>query len=515
MEPLISNFKRFSALRSAALFRMWALLLLCLIAPPYICQAQRANAAGAQNVTAPIVAALRGHDFDGALQLCDAALKQFPNDSRLWTLRGMANAGKGPAKSALADYQHALRLAPDFLPALEGAAGIEYAQGSERAKPLLLRVLKQRPSDVTTHAMLAALDYRERRCNEAVPHFQSSQPLLDTNPQLLNEFASCLAYLNRFEDAVPVLQRALSLDPTHPNTRYNLALAEWNAGRAEGAIATLGPLIGSDGRDEDALTLAAELYESKNDTPRAVALLRQAIVANPKEAAAYLQFSSLSLNHSSLQVGIDMLNAGITQIPGEPRLYLARAVLESEKGDFPKAMEDFETVNRLDPNLRFAGVAEGLAESQRHKSKEALTSFRAAAKAHPNDAFTQYILAEALSEREAAPGSAEYAEAIAAAKRAVALDPKMSSALNLLSTLEMGNGSPQRAIEYSQKALVIDPKDEQALYHLLLAFRKADRKDEVPAVLKRLIAARNAQAKGHTMRYKLEEASQQGANSQP
>lgn len=367
------------------------------------------------------------------------------------------------------------------------------------------------PDDGTTHAMLAALDYREKRCDEAIPNFQSAGPLLDTQPGLLNEFASCLASLHRFAEAVPVLQRALALDPAHPNTRYNLALAQWNAGHADDAIATLGPLIDNNGRDEDALTLAAEFYESKNDTPRAVH--RQAILANPKKPDAYLQLSSLSLNHSSLQVGIDMLSAGISQIPGESRLYLARAVLESEKGDFSKALEDFDTVNRLDPNLRFAGVAEGLADSQRHNSKKALASFRAAATAHPNDAFTQYILAEALSEREAAPGSAEYVEAIAAAKRAVALDPKMASALNLLSTLEMGNGSPQRAIEYSQQALAIDPEDQQALYHLLLALRKTDRKDEVPAVLKRLIAARNAQSKAHTMRYKLEEAPQQGEAS--
>lgn len=499
--------------RSFVTARMLTALLLCLIAYPCICQGQRADSA--QNVMAPIIAALRGRDFDEAVQLGGAALKKFPNDSRLWTLRGMAYAGKGSTKSALGDYQHALTLRPDYLPALEGAAEIEYREGSQRARPLLLRVLQQRPDDATTHAMLAALDYREKRCADAVPHFKSAQPVVDTQPQLLNEYASCLASLHRFGDAVPILQRALELDPSHPNTRYNLALAQMNAGQSDDALTTLGPLIGSDGGDEDALTLAAELYESKNDTPRAVQLLRQAILANPKKAEAYLQFSSLSLNHSSLEVGIDMLNAGISQMPGEPRLYLARAVLESEKGDFQKAMDDFDTVNRLDPNLRFAGVAEGLADSQRHQSKKALASFRAAAKTHPNDAFTQYILAEALSEQDAAPGAAEYAEAIAAAKHAVALDPKMASALNLLGTLEMGNGNPQRAIEYSQKALAIDPDDQQALYHLLLALRKTNRKDEVPAVLKRLIAARNAQSKGHTMRYKLEEAPRPAAASAP
>lgn len=489
------------------------LLLLCLIAFPGRCRAQGAKTA--QDVTAPIVAALREHNLSDALKLAQDGVKAFPDDPRLWTLRGMAYAGMGSPRSALADYEHALRLAPDYLPALEGAAGMEYSAGNPRARPLLLRVLKQRPGDVITHAMLAALDYREKRCKDAVPHFQSAAPLVDTHPQLLNEFASCLASLDRFAEVVPVLQRALALDPAHPNTRYNLALAQWNAGHPDDAIATLGPLVDSTGRDEDALTLAASIYEAQNDTPRTVQLLRQAIVANPRKVQAYLQFSSLSLNHRSFQVGIDMLSAGISQMPGEPRLYLARAILESEKGDFPKALEDFETVNRLDPNLRFAAVAEGLADSQRHDPGKALVSFRAAAKAHPGDAFTQYILAEALSEQGAAAGSAVYEEAVAAAKRAVALDPKMAGALNLLSTLELGKGSFQQAIEYSQQALAINPEDQQALYHLLLAIRKTDRKDEVPAVLKRLIAARNAQSKVHTMRYKLEEAPQPGTNSTP
>ena len=266
------------------------------------------------------------------------------------------------------------------------------------------------------------------------------------------------------------------------------------------------PLIETNPDDEDVLTLAADVYESNNDTPHAVELLRKAILANPKKVDAYLEFSTLSYNHASLQVGINMLNAGLTQLPNEPRLYLARAVLYSEKGDLSQAMEDFETVNRLDPNLSFAGVAEGLARSEQHKSKEALASFRAAAKAHPNDAFTQYLLAEALSEQELAPGTPEYVEAVAAATRATTLDPHLLSALNLLSTLALRDGHTQLAIDYSQRALTVDPNDQQALYHLLLALRKTDRKDEVTAVLKRLVAARNAAQSGTPKkRYKLEE----------
>ncbi|HEX6772725.1 MAG TPA: tetratricopeptide repeat protein [Acidobacteriaceae bacterium] len=455
------------------------------------------------DATTSIVESLQSRRFYDALRQTNAALEKAPNDSRLWTLRGMALAGTEQTRPALAAYQHALSLAPNYLPALEGAAQIEYSIGSEGAKPLLVRVLALRPEDPTTHAMLAVVDYKAKQCDEAIPHFQQAEALVNRQPLLLNEYASCLAALERYEAAIPVLQRALALTSGRPNAIYNLALAQWSAGHGQDALATLGPLLETSS-DEDVLALAADIYEANNDTPRAVDLLRKAIQANPKSIGPYLQFSTLSYNHGSIPAGIEMLNAGLTQSPNEPRLYLARAVLESEKGDFANATEDFATVSRLDPNLSIASVAEGLADSEQHKPARALSSFRAAAKAHPKDAFTQYLLAEALSENQNALGASEHAEAVAAARRAVALDPKMSNALNLLSTLALRNGNPKLAIDYSRKALSIDPNDQQALYHLMLALRKTDGNAEIPAVLKRLMAARKEQSDVQKRRYKLE-----------
>jgi len=51
------------------------------------------------------------------------------------------------------------------------------------------------------------------------------------------------------------------------------------------------------------------------DTPRAVSLLRQAIIASPKNPKYYVDFATLSYNHDSYQVGIDMIDAGLTQLP--------------------------------------------------------------------------------------------------------------------------------------------------------------------------------------------------------
>ena len=62
----------------------------------------------------------------------------------------------------------------------------------------------------------------------------------------------------------------------------------------------------------DVLNLAATLYEDTGDTSRAVSLLRQAIIGNPRDTELYLHFADVCFVHKSFQVGIDMLNAGLT-----------------------------------------------------------------------------------------------------------------------------------------------------------------------------------------------------------
>jgi tetratricopeptide (TPR) repeat protein len=467
--------------------------------------------AGAQQESAETTAihsissALRSQQFEDAVSQCEEAIKLFPLDPRLWTLKGMSYAGLRRQDEALAAFDHALQLSPKYLPALEGAAQSEFLAGNPRSETLLKQILEQRPSDPTTHAMLGVIEYKKGNCPAAIEHFQQAGELLSSQADALNEFGLCLVKLERFEEAIPVFQKVLALQPNGKQSRYNLALDQWKAKHPEDAIATLKPQIESGDPDANVLVLAADIYESMNETPRAVELLRQAIVKDPKDPQAYLDFATLSYNHVSYQVGIDMLNAGISQLPKSAQLYLARGVLYIQLGDAAKGMADFETANRLDPELSFAATAQGLTQAEQHNSAGALATFRAQAKQHPDDAYTQYLLAEALSELGTPQGSPEYKEEVAAASRAVELDPKLAAAHNLLGTLYLQAGKNDLAIQHCELALAVDPNDQQALYHLILALRKTDRKAELPALMKRLTDLRSA-AQAETAkekRYKL------------
>src|ERR1700733_4559513 len=170
-----------------------------------------------------ITSALRVGQYDDALKLLQPELERSPQSPQLWTLRGLANSGKGNKREALGAFRHALSISPDYLPALEGAAQIEYESGGKDAATLLEHVLRVRPQDPTSHAMLAVLAYRRGDCATAVPHFEQSGSLAESQVGALQEYGDCLVRMKETEKAMRVFSRALAQSNSDASIRYRLA----------------------------------------------------------------------------------------------------------------------------------------------------------------------------------------------------------------------------------------------------------------------------------------------------
>ena len=454
---------------------------------------------------AAIVSAVQDSQFDRALRLCDETLKNNPGSYTLWTLKGMAFARSNQAKEAHTAYERALALAPYYRPALEGEAQLEYQRGDSHAIRLLRKILTVGGDNATTHGMLAVLEYKQKDCAAAVDDFKISASTASADLGMLDEYGFCLAELKHYTEAAPVFQRALNLHPDAQAARFNLALVQWLANDGAGALATLQPLLESAAATNNTLNLAADICQSLDDTPRAVELIRRAIVQEPGNVENYIEFATLSSKYGSFQAGVAMVDAGIAHAPRSARLYVTRGILYSQMSDYNKALEDFEHANQLDPNLAMASTAEGLMQSQQHNLNGALDTFRRAATTRPDDAFAHYLLAEALSEKGYPAGSPGAREEIVAATRAISLDPDLVEARDLLASLYLQSGQIELAIQYSEAALLKNPKDQQALYHLILALRKTNRKGEVAALVQQLARLRQStQTEGqHRKRYKI------------
>lgn len=441
-----------------------------------------------------IIQELQSGQYDDAEKMCAQLLRASPQSPKLWTLRGAALERSGHTQEALRSYQQALKFAPNYMAALEGAAQLSYKEERKDAIPLLDRIVSVQPSNKTAYAMLGALQYRQKNFTESVKDFELSGELARSQPASLMAFAMSLVHLNREPEAVPLFKHVLDLDPENSIARYDLALLECRAEDSEGALATLEPLLKSQTPDSRALRLAAAIHEANNETPQAIELLRSAIIANPDEIENYLGFATLAFKHGSYSVGIDIVSAGISRRPDAAPLFMARGVLYGQNGEFEKAMDDFDQAHKLDPSNSMAASAEGIALSQRHNNKEALEAFRRQVSEHPKDAFGYYLLAEALSwsgsDEKAGGYQKNLEEAIANAEKAKELDPSLTQVYDLLATLYLQNEQFPKAIEVCRIALKRTPNDQQVLYTLILALRKVGAKDELNALVQRLTAVR-------------------------
>lgn len=471
-------------------------------------------AQSSQDPIPAIMSALQSNRFAEALQLIAPALQRTPSNPKLWMLQGLAYSAEGNKKNGLASFEKALKFSPNYLPALEGAAQIEYDNNSREANALLLRVLKIDPGNPTAHEMLASLAYKNRNCPEAISHFEKSGLLFESEPTALRQYGVCLAKAKRYNDAIATFKKLTAKPGDDPNDRLRLASLQISAGTPADAIETLTPAL-QDHPSAAVLSLAAQAYEDQKDTPQAVKLLHQAIVENPKDVDLYLQFADLSFVHQSFQVGVDMMSAGLRIQPDAAPLYLARGVLYVQLADYDHAEADVEKAEELDPELSVSDAARGMIAQQKDDLDKALSVVSAKLSKHPDDALLLYVQADILVQKNPDVGSPEFKQAIASAQAAVKVQPGLVAARDTLAKLYQQEGKDQLAVEQSRESLRHDPNDQIAIYHLILGLRRTGQKQELPALLRKLAELRQkaTRVEGENNRYKLIERTDVGAPS--
>jgi len=456
---------------------------------------------------------IRSQAYDEALQKAQLALAATPKDYRLWTLKGIVLSMQGNDADALRAFDQALKISPNYPAALKAEVQIYSKTQDTRAIPLLERILKTDPNDETAHEMLALLYGKQGDCAAADDQFALSTETVAKHPNSLEAYGSCLVQTGQPEKAVAVFQQLVAALPHQAYPKYDLAVVLVATKQNRAAVEILEPLLAIEPADPEVLSLAADAYEASGDTPKAVALLRQAIVLNPRNTPYYTSFAEICLDHDSFQVGIDMIDAGLKYIQDDPSLYLSRGLLYAQIAQYDKAEADFKTAERLDAKQSISALALDLAELQQNNSESALTQIRAQLKLHPESAPLHYLLARQLSNQisdSATEASGKVSdEVLQSALQAVRLKPDMIEARDLLASMYTDSGQYSLAIEQCRLALQTNPGDQTAIYHLIVALRHAggvEERAEIPALVKRLAELQKVSRQEETdrKRFKLE-----------
>jgi tetratricopeptide (TPR) repeat protein len=437
------------------------------------------------------VEALQSHDPARALALARDLASAHPTDPRAWTLQGIALKGLDRPQESLSAFEHALQIDPNNVAALEAAAQLEFQAGSPEALPFLEKLLVLNPDDQTSHAMTAALAFRQKDCAATVLHYTKSPQVVANDVSALSQFGACLVHLNRSAEALPVFQRIAELRPRDPRVLYDLGLAQYGARHYEDAIRTLLPLTedGPESQRAAGLNLIAAVYEDDRQTPLAVAALQKAIALAPGDGDNYLDLATISLDHGAFQVGVDVLNAGLHATPDSAALYLERGVLEVQMEKYDEANADFRRAAALNPLQNDSSVALGISLLQENKLDESVQVVKQRLAKAPDDPTLNYLLAELLIRTGVQPGTPSFQQAKDAAQRAVRGKQGFTAAEDVLTELYLRSGEAGPAEATARLALQSDPNDQAALYHLIVCLRQKGDRTELPQLVQRLAEA--------------------------
>ena len=255
----------------------------------------------------------------------------------------------------------------------------------------------------------------------------------DPRPQLAVA-PSCAALidggaLSQF-DLARALTRRSSLTP---NAQNDAAFAD-----ADRAISILHGL-GEPHPNELATALywRAWTYGVRNDRPHQIADLNAAIQANPGDESAYLALGDLYREQGDAERANAAFGRAIQAFPNSALgHYGLGSVRQNVQHDAQGAIDEYAAALRIDPNLVWAHVnlAQLVYFLDHSRFEESVAHFEQALRIAPNLSVTggpATMIASAFVDRSnAAFGRGDIAGTLAAANRAIALDPNNAYAYN-------------------------------------------------------------------------------------
>jgi tetratricopeptide (TPR) repeat protein len=379
-----------------------------------------------------LAAARRNDDYRSEASLWSDTVAKVPANARAHNNLGdVWSKLPGRMNDAVAEYEAALRLQPDFPTARNNLGNAWAGMPGHLAEAIAQyqEVLRRHPDNSDAHNNLGSA--------------WSQQP-------------------GRLADAIAEFQTALRLNPANPEALYNLGRA-WakTPGRLADAIA----------EDEAALRLRPEYAEAHNDlglawsqlpgkSAAAAAEYEEALRLKPELAAAHNNLGNAWMNQPGRQAeAIAQYQEAVRLQPDDPQLHtdLGLAWL-AQPGHSAEAIAEFEKALRLRPDFPAAQASIGnVLLRTPGRTGDAISHYEAALRAEPDNAEVHSNLGYAFVTLGRLP------EAVAQEEAALRLQPNLVLAhLNLAVALLGMPGGLAAAQAHLQTVLRIQPGNAPA-----------------------------------------------------
>jgi len=298
-------------------------------------------------------------DWDGAIDRFSNALAQVETNVltlvqyAVYFYRGTSYVLKSDNKSAIADYNQALKLKPDFALAYNNRGGAYNSQGNYiQAIADCNQALKLRPDFALAYSNRGGA-YNNRG--------NYTQAIADCNQALKLKSDYVVAYNNRgriynnqgnHTQAIADYTHALKLKPNYAEAYNNRGVAYGNQGNHTQAIADYTHALKLKPNYAEAYNNRGVAYGNQGNYTQAIADCNQALKLHPNYAEAYTNRGVTYDNQGNHTQAIADYDQALKLKPNLALAYYNKACVYSLKRDIKAAIENLQRATDLDAKLR-------------------------------------------------------------------------------------------------------------------------------------------------------------------
>ena len=351
-------------------------------------------------------------------------------------------------------------------------------------------------ADAAFHAGYAAM--QAGKLEEARKDFAATVKLAPQLPEAHVALGAILAELDRPEEAVPELEKALELKPGDGAAEANLATAHESIGKqlaaagnlveaetqvraALGVLPAVSPTAGSDRLDPflaqraELLDALGSLLAQEKRWQEAESAFREALQLNSQgetAAPSHMHLGVVLVEEKQYPAALVELAKAVEAVPGSAmaQMQLGRGLAAAGRDE--EAVPHLEEALKLSPELAGGALELAMAEQRLGKQAESIPLFEKAVEREPHNAQALTNLGLALTET----GKAK--EAVPYLQRALSETPNDPVAHEDLGVAELQQSHLDEAIAQYEKALELDGANPQLHYDLGLAYKLKDRMDD-------------------------------------
>ena len=385
---------------------------------------------------------------------------QLANDA--WSQFGDLEVATRHLPAADAAYTRAIDTGQSHLGVVlrRGLVRVEL-QDYDGAAADLNRVAGRAPDHTLVHYGFGLMAYRQGRYAEAAASFSRALQRAPDNADASYYLAASQLALGQLDAAIDGLSRFLAEHPESEVTARLLGDAYLRRGDANAAAALIQPLLERQPDDAALLDLLGRITLAQGDAARSRELLARATELAPSSAFGRYAYGMSLLAAGDQNRGLEELQKAVELDPHEHGLEFGLSVSLLRAGRFDEAIAVAHRLQQSLPDQAEPLVLEGIAQAARQQDAEARAAFRRALALEPGHPRAAGALA-ALD-----LGSGDIDGARGWYRQILAHHPGHAPALMQLARLEARQGQGEAYAETLREAIAADPHVPQP--YVLLA----------------------------------------------